>query len=71
MQMPALEQFQVKRTNGESVHQPTARDLSGLEAMLDYAIIEGAEMRLPLFVCLLRLARMALKEETESIPAKS
>ena len=33
--------------------------------MLDYAIVEGAQMRLPLFVCLLRLARMALKEETD------
>ena len=31
--------------------------------MLDYAIVEGAKMRLPLFVCLLRLA---LQEETES-----
>jgi hypothetical protein len=37
----------------------------GLAAMLDYAIVEGAELRLPLFVCLLRLARLALKEEME------
>ena len=43
------------------------RDVSGLEAMLDYAIVEGAQMRLPLFVCLLRLARMALKEETDEM----
>lgn len=71
MQMPALEQFHVKQTNGDAAPQPAARDLSGLEAMLDYAIVEGAEMRLPLFVCLLRLARMALKEEAEGIPAKS
>ena len=31
--------------------------------MLDYAIAEGAKMRMPLFVCLLRLALLALKEE--------
>ena len=37
----------------------------GLETMLDYAIVEGAELRLPLFVLLLRLARLALKEEQD------
>ena len=35
--------------------------------MLDYAIVEGAQLRLPLFVCLLRLARMALREESEKL----
>jgi hypothetical protein len=35
----------------------------GLERLLDYAIVEGAELRLPLFVFLLRLARLALLEE--------
>src|SRR5262249_25570865 len=31
-----------------------------LELMLDYAIIEGAELRLPMFVLLLRTARLEL-----------
>ncbi len=43
-----------------------AGDVSAVAAMLDYAIVEGAKMRLPLFVCLLRLALLALQEETES-----
>jgi hypothetical protein len=61
-----LERFAVKHTNGDMRQATTAsRDVAGLEAMLDYAIVEGAQMRLPLFVCLLRLARMALKEEYE------
>jgi hypothetical protein len=41
-------------------YRPTTQ---GLERLLDYAIVEGAELRLPLFVFLLRLARMALLEE--------
>jgi hypothetical protein len=40
-----------------------AGDVAAVAAMLDYAIIEGAKMRMPLFVCLLRLALLALKEE--------
>jgi hypothetical protein len=61
-----LERFAVKHTYGDMRQATTAsRDVAGLEAMLDYAIVEGAQMRLPLFVCLLRLARMALKEEYE------
>jgi hypothetical protein len=63
--MLKLEQFAMTRTNGNLEQTRAAGDVSGLEAMLDYAIVEGAQMRLPLFVCLLRLARMALKEETE------
>ena len=65
MQIPVLEQFDVKRQKPGAPSSSPPRDISGLEAMLDYAIMEGAEMRLPLFVCLLRLARMALKEESE------
>lgn len=66
MDILGLERFAVKHTNRDLTQATTARrDLNGLEAMLDYAIVEGAQMRLPLFVCLLRLARMALKEETE------
>jgi hypothetical protein len=34
--------------------------IRALETMLDYAIIEGAELRLPLFVLLLRVARLEL-----------
>lgn len=58
----------MKRTTGERLQSTAAKhDITGLTAMLDYAIVEGAQMRLPLFVCLLRLARMALKEETEEM----
>jgi hypothetical protein len=68
-----LERIAVKHTNGHFTSQATAvpRDVSGLEAMLDYAIVEGAQLRLPLFVCLLRLARMALKEESEELHART
>ena len=67
-----LERFAVKHTNGDMRQATTAsRDVAGLEAMLDYAIVEGAQMRLPLFVCLLRLARMALKEECEDPRARA
>ncbi len=37
-----------------------------LEMMLDYAMMEGAELRSPLFVMLLRLARLALLDEFEN-----
>jgi hypothetical protein len=39
---------------------PDAPDIHTLAMMLDYAIIEGAELRLPLFVLLLRAARLEL-----------
>lgn len=34
--------------------------LRTIEQLLDYAIVEGAEMRLPLLVYLLRMARLEL-----------
>lgn len=71
MEIPVLEQFDVKRQKPDVAPATASRDLSGLEAMLDYAIVEGAELRLPLFVCLLRLARMALKEESEGMTVSS
>lgn len=68
MDIFGLERLAVKRTNGDMTHATAAsRDVTGLEAMLDYAIVEGAQMHMPLFVCLLRLARMALKEENEEM----
>lgn len=59
----------MKYAKGDALQSAAAKpqDVAGLTAMLDYAIVEGAQMRLPLFVCLLRLARMALKEETEEM----
>jgi hypothetical protein len=36
--------------------------IQGLMNLIDYAIVEGAELRRPLFVFLLRLARLALLE---------
>jgi hypothetical protein len=44
-----------------------ARDIRTLEMMLDYAIIEGAELRLPLFVLLLRSARLELMTGIEAL----
>ncbi len=37
-----------------------------LERMLDYAMLEGAELRSPLLVMLLRLARLALLDEFDN-----
>ena len=47
--------------------QPDARSkaVRTLEMMLDYAIIEGAELKLPVFVRLINLARLELIESTE------
>lgn len=36
-------------------------DIRALEMLLDYAMIEGAELRLPRFVLLLRSARLELE----------
>lgn len=53
------------KTNSKSradagCYKATTQSLTGL---LDYAIVEGSELRRPLFVFLLRLARLALLEE--------
>jgi len=40
---------------------PSAEDIRTLEMMLDYAIVEGAALRLPMFVLLLRAARAELE----------
>ena len=53
-----------KRRNTRS-GGPDRATAEGLEALLDYAIVEGAELRRPLFVFLLRLARLALREDEE------
>ena len=39
---------------------PNAPDIRTLAMMLDYAILEGTELRLPLFVLLLRAAQIEL-----------
>jgi len=69
MDFLGLERFAMKHMKGDALRPVPVnpQDVAGLTAMLDYAIMEGAQMRLPLFVCLLRLARMALKEETEEM----
>jgi hypothetical protein len=48
-----------KRAKGPS-REGDETTIHALETMLDYAIIEGAELRLPLFVLLLRIARLEL-----------
>lgn len=42
-----------------------SKSVSTLQMMLDYAIIEGAELRLPVFVRLINMARLELIESTE------
>ena len=41
-------------------HEERTASMRSLEAMLDYAMIEGAQLRLPTFVFLLRVARSEL-----------
>ena len=48
-----------RRLKGAGAERDTA-DIRSLEMMLDYAILEGAELRLPMFVLLLRTARLEL-----------
>jgi hypothetical protein len=43
--------------------------ISLIEAMLDYAMIGGAELKLPWLVLLLRAARLELQYSTPSYPA--
>lgn len=64
----ALEQSTAKRTKRHSNEVAVdAGDIAAVAAMLDYAIAEGVKMRMPLFVCLLRLALLALKEESGDV----
>ncbi len=60
-----MERSTVKKTKNKSAGKahPHRASVKGLDAMLDYAIAEGAELRLSLFVSLLRLAKLALKEK--------
>ena len=54
----------VKTSNKrQSEAEYSAATTQGLMGLLDYAIVEGSERRRPLFVFLLRLARLALLEE--------
>jgi hypothetical protein len=40
--------------------------LKTIEILLDYAILESAELSLPLVVCLLRMARLELDHSLET-----
>lgn len=48
--------------NRANCHNPHSGEdsINALATMLDYAIIEGAELRLPVFVFMLRAARLEL-----------
>jgi hypothetical protein len=48
---------------------PSAEDIRTLEMMLDYAIVEGAALRLPMFVLLLRAARAELENHVRGVAA--
>jgi hypothetical protein len=43
--------------------------LKTIEGLLDYAILESAELGLPLIVCLLRMARLELETAFVSSPS--
>jgi hypothetical protein len=43
--------------------------LKTIEVLLDYAILESAELGLPLIVCLLRMARFELETALVSSPS--
>jgi hypothetical protein len=45
-----------------SISGPTA--VESLKMLLDYAIVEGSELRLPVFVLLLRMASLELAKST-------
>lgn len=62
-----LQKFPVRRTKGKPGATAKPDDVTALAAMLDYVIVEGVMMRLPMFVCLLRLALMALREESAAL----
>lgn len=52
--------------------QSTAAKISSLktiEGLLDYAILESAELGLPVIVCLLRMARLELERAFVSSPS--
>ena len=49
----------------DAIERKTSPTVQSLEAMLDYAIIEGAEMKLPFFVYLLRIARQELMDNVK------
>lgn len=61
---PAPSSQRDSRMTGRAAEEGGGRgvltDVRALEMMLDYAILEGAELRLPLFVLLLRAARLEL-----------
>jgi len=50
----------------DSISDEKRAAVRSLEMMLDYAMMEGAELKSPLFVLLLRLARLALLDEFEN-----
>ena len=65
----SLERMALRRTKAPAAENAAnPRDVSAITAMLDYAVVEGAKMRLPLFVSALRLAQLALREETGRMP---
>src|SRR5262245_28974761 len=46
-------------------------NVRSLEMMLDYAILEGAELRLPMFVLLLRTARLELMTSIDALGGRT
>ena len=51
----------MRRRTKSAGEEKSGPDVRALEMLLDYAMIEGAELRLPLFVYLLRAAQLELK----------
>ena len=56
----------MKQQGKSATHDERAESVRSLETMLDYAMIEGAQLRLPTFVYLLRAARSELVGGTDA-----
>jgi hypothetical protein len=54
----------IKDTHASSQSNPSATE--SLKMLLDYAIVEGTQLRLPVFVLLLRMANLELAKSGQS-----
>jgi hypothetical protein len=60
---------QMSDASRQARHDELSSKIGLIEAMLDYAMIGGAELKLPWLVLLLRAARLELRNSTPSDPA--
>jgi hypothetical protein len=53
----------IQNTHASSHSNPSATE--SLKMLLDYAIVEGTQLRLPVFVLLLRMANLELEKSSQ------